>query len=170
MEWSLTTGIFDFPCWWISLECCVTLKLNVVQELHEWRNWHFSGLRCCLYTTEFSVVSSSSIRCFANNTSPPELFPKKKTRYLRGGQNMIFNHLRMWMPSLLVGALFDSNLLQHALVCASILASAFVFIQASKAWIFTTPRRVDQHGNCIPPGPAGLPILGENTFALSSAF
>lgn len=76
----------------------------------------------------------------------------------------------MWMSSLLVGALYNLNLLQHVIVCASVLGSAFVFVQVSKAWMFGTTQRMDQHGNCIPPGPVGLPILGENIFALSSAF
>lgn len=73
----------------------------------------------------------------------------------------------MWTPTLLVGFLSDLSLSQHAIVLASILASIFVSIQVLKAWIFT-PRRVDQHGNGIPPGPVGLPILGEDTFALLS--
>lgn len=30
-----------------------------------------------LYATDFSVVSSTSIRCFADNTLPPELFQEK---------------------------------------------------------------------------------------------
>lgn len=71
--------------------------------------------------------------------------------------------------SSLAGALHNLNLLQPVIICASVLGSAFVFVQVSKAWIFAT-QRVDQHGNCIPPGPVGLPILGENIFALSSAF
>ncbi|KAE9386355.1 cytochrome P450 [Gymnopus androsaceus JB14] len=69
----------------------------------------------------------------------------------------------MWTPSLLVSVLFDLNLSQRTIVCASVLASAFVFVQALKAFIFT-PRRVDQHGNSIPPGPVGLPILGSFPF------
>lgn len=79
----------------------------------------------------------------------------------------MFNHPRMWTPSLL-SVLFALNFSQRAIVCASIVASAFVFVQALKAFIFN-PRRVDQHGNCIPPGPVGLPILGEDIFAPSSA-
>lgn len=86
-------------------------------------------------------------------------FTRKKKRYLICGQRKVSICLRMWTPSLLVGVLSSLSLSQHAIICASVLVSVVIFAQTLKAWIFT-PRRVDRHGNGIPPGPVGLPILG----------
>ncbi|KAF5370951.1 hypothetical protein D9757_009883 [Collybiopsis confluens] len=69
----------------------------------------------------------------------------------------------MWTPSLLLNLFIDSSFSHRAILCASVLASVFVFFGTVKAILF--PKRLaDEHGNPIPPGPLGLPILGSFPF------
>ncbi|KAF5367594.1 hypothetical protein D9757_010645 [Collybiopsis confluens] len=58
----------------------------------------------------------------------------------------------------------DPNISQQTLILASLLASLFVFVRAIRAFLFQRRSVVDKHGNRIPPGPIGLPILGSFPF------
>ncbi|KIK59344.1 hypothetical protein GYMLUDRAFT_169823 [Collybiopsis luxurians FD-317 M1] len=66
-------------------------------------------------------------------------------------------------PSIVINFPFDQSISQRTLIVASLLASLFVLVRALRS--LTLKRNpVDEHGNHIPPGPIGLPILGSFPF------